>query len=139
MALNPAFGEQVRAWAEAAKERTEQFVSEFLQDLSEEVVRTTPWKTGNLRSHWTASIGAPGQSAPGNVAGFSAVAASVQIGQTYYFTNGAAYAARLEYGFVGQDSLGRNYNQAPRAWVRTAVARAPQIAEDVAARLRGSA
>lgn len=33
------------------------------------------------------------------------------------------YANRLEYGFVGTDSLGRNYNQPPRGWTRKAVAR----------------
>lgn len=30
------------------------------------------------------------------------------------------YARRLEFGFTGTDSLGRYYNQAPRAWVRRA-------------------
>ena len=28
------------------------------------------------------------------------------------------YAARLEYGFVGTDSLGRNYNQAPEPYLQ---------------------
>jgi len=36
------------------------------------------------------------------------------------FTNHPA-ARRLEYGFVGTDSLGRNYNQAPRPHMRPAV------------------
>ncbi len=31
-----------------------------------------------------------------------------------------AYARRLEYGFVGTDSLGRTYNQQGRGWVRRA-------------------
>jgi len=31
-----------------------------------------------------------------------------------------AYARRIEYGFVGLDSLGRNYNQAPQPYVRPA-------------------
>jgi hypothetical protein len=31
------------------------------------------------------------------------------------------YAARIELGFVGQDSLGRAYNQAPRPFIRPAV------------------
>ncbi len=31
-----------------------------------------------------------------------------------------AYARRIEYGFVGQDSLGRNYNQAAQPYMRPA-------------------
>lgn len=31
------------------------------------------------------------------------------------------YARRLELGFAGRDSLGRNYNQAPRPYLRPAV------------------
>ncbi len=31
-----------------------------------------------------------------------------------------AYARRIEYGFIGQDSLGRNYNQAAQPYVRPA-------------------
>jgi hypothetical protein len=34
-----------------------------------------------------------------------------------------AYAARLEFGYQGTDSLGRNVNQAPRPWLRPTVLR----------------
>jgi len=34
-----------------------------------------------------------------------------------------AYARRLELGFVGTDSLGRNYDQAPRPFLRPALLR----------------
>lgn len=33
------------------------------------------------------------------------------------------YARRLELGFVGRDKLGRNYNQAPRPFLRNAIVR----------------
>lgn len=39
------------------------------------------------------------------------------------------YARRLEYGFNGTDSLGRSYNQPPRAWVRLAAQQWPQAVE----------
>lgn len=43
------------------------------------------------------------------------------------------YARRLEYGFVGVDSLGRSYNQAPVGWVRRAAAQwKAVVAESVA-------
>ena len=40
------------------------------------------------------------------------------------FTN-IVYSRRLEFGFVGTDSLGRNINQGPRPYWRVALARAP--------------
>ena len=35
--------------------------------------------------------------------------------------SGVVYAARLEFGFMETDSLGRNYNQQPRPYMRPAV------------------
>ena len=35
--------------------------------------------------------------------------------------SGVAYAARIEFGFQGTDSLGRSYNQAAQAYLRPAV------------------
>lgn len=32
------------------------------------------------------------------------------------------YAARVEFGFVGKDSLGRYYNQAPKSYLRAGIA-----------------
>lgn len=147
MPLNRAFSAQVRAIAERAKGQMAEFVVETIQDLNEEVVRNTPVKFGNLRGHWTAGIGTPPSGGangldPGgaiSVARLNAVAATLVMGQTYYAVNGAPYAARLEYGFVGTDALGRTYNQAPRAFVRNTIARAPQIAEDALARIKGGA
>lgn len=146
MAINRSFADQVRAVCEKAKQDMAQVVVETIQDINEEIVRATPVKFGNLRGHWTASLGAPaagtsGQAdrqGAGTVAKLNAVVAGLEMGQTYYAVNGAPYAARLEYGFVGADSLGRTYNQPPRAFVRTTMARAGQIAEEALARIRGN-
>ena len=35
------------------------------------------------------------------------------------------YAARLEFGFIGTDSLGRNINQGPRPYWRPVIAKTP--------------
>ncbi|WP_244424753.1 hypothetical protein [Methylobacterium nodulans] len=43
-----------------------------------------------------------------------------------------AYARRLEYGFVGQDSLGRNINQAGLGWTRRAAQQWPRLVEEAA-------
>jgi len=42
----------------------------------------------------------------------------------------------LNYGFVGTDSLGRNYNQSGRAFLEANIARAPQLMQKVATRLQ---
>ena len=106
------------------------------------MVEATPVKTGFLRGSWYASIGEPeptaGAADPSGAATVSAlnlVAAEIVPGEVYYVMNGAAYAARVEYGFVGKDSLGREYNQAPRAFVRGTVARAKLLAEAAAERV----
>lgn len=45
----------------------------------------------------------------------------VQLGATVYVGWTAAYAMRMEYGFMGQDSLGREYSQAGKAFLRGAL------------------
>lgn len=45
------------------------------------------------------------------------------------------YARRMEYGFVGTDSLGRTYNQAGNFFVRNAVLEWPRIVAENARRV----
>lgn len=130
------------AFVAKAKGRMNEFLIEFLQDLNEQVVRATPVDTGFLRGSWFASIGAPSVSGgaldpagAGAVARMNLVASGIVVGQAYYAMNGAAYAARVEYGFVGKDKLGRQFNQPPRAFVRSTMARAQIIAEAAAVRV----
>ena len=51
----------------------------------------------------------------------------MKAGLVFWMTNNAAYARRIEYGFVGEDSLGREYNQKGRFFVRKNIKRAKQI------------
>jgi len=48
----------------------------------------------------------------------------------------AAYARRLEYGFSGQDSLGRTYNQQGMGFLRGAVELWPRTVDAAAKRVR---
>lgn len=49
------------------------------------------------------------------------------------------YARRLEYGFVGMDSRGRQYHDPPRPWARPSVVRArPVMVEVMGAHLRAA-
>lgn len=53
--------------------------------------------------------------------------AGMELGDTITGSYGMAYSMRLEYGFTGQDSLGRNYSQPAYAFVRTAAQNWPAI------------
>ncbi len=109
----------------------QKFVQQSISDLAEDVVATTPVDTGNLRGSWQPSIGDPEGSVetsgahPG--AAIAAMIDNIKLGETFTMVNGAVYAMRIEYGFVGPDSLGRVYNQAGRFWVASAIAKWPQI------------
>jgi hypothetical protein len=119
------------------KGRVQQYCVEFIQDVNEQVVEATPVKTGFLRNSWYAGLNteppAPGGS--GGVATMNVVAADLKLGDVYNAVNGAVYAARIEFGFVGKDSLGRNINQRPRAFIRSVIDRADAIAAAAAARV----
>lgn len=54
----------------------------------------------------------------GSISGDHAVQGDSVVGQ---IGANSAQAARLEYGFVGRDSLGRNYNQAPYPYFQPSV------------------
>ncbi len=113
------------------------FATEVIQDLNNEVVISTPVDTGYLQASWLAGLNDPptGVGGSGGAEEMNAVAATLTIGDIYYAVNTAVYAARIEWGFVGKDKLGRVYNQAGRGWVRAVVARAQEIADAAAARV----
>lgn len=59
------------------------------------------------------------------------------LGETVYIGFQAAYAARVNYGFVGTDSLGRLYNQIGRGFVEAAQQDWPQTVARAEAMVRG--
>lgn len=141
-----AFEAAIDAFVAKAQRRVNGFCVEFVQDLNEEIVRATPVDTGFLRASWWGSIdspqireavkGAGDKAAGGTVATLNLTVAGQPIaGHIYFLMNGAKYAMRVEYGFVGTDRLGRKYNQGPRAFVRGTLARAGQIADATANRI----
>ena len=142
-----SFAAQVSAWASAEMERAEAVFQTAAQTVANEV-RTPvaaggrmPVKTGNLRRSLMAST----SSMPTIVEGkqeFSEspvelVIAGAELGGTIYLGFQAAYAARMNYGFVGQDSLGRSYNQAGFGFVDAVAQRWPQIAAEAETTVQG--
>lgn len=62
--------------------------------------------------------------------------AGLELGQTVFATYTAVYARRLNYGFTGTDSLGRQYNQRGYFFVDLAAQRWQQIVTANVNRLR---
>lgn len=138
------FRAQLGAWAKQTQANLDALVRQSAQEVASQVVHATPVDTGFLRGSWQPSIGKPASDdgaaaldpGGGNTqAKIGITAAGMKAGEHFYMTNNAAYALRLEYGFVGADSLGRNYNQAGRFFVGDTIKRWPMIVDEVAADL----
>jgi hypothetical protein len=135
--------EQLDAFVAKAKGNLLAFASEFIQDVNNEVVINTPVVFGFLRGSWFGGIndeptgtGSRDPSGGSSIARMNVVAATLTLGDIYTAVNTAVYAARVEYGFFGRDSLGRHYSQPGRGWVRAVIARVDAIAEAAAVRVR---
>lgn len=99
-----------------------------------------PVDTGNLRRSLMASTAEMPALKEGKEefsdSGVEMVISGAELGSTVYLGFQAAYALRMEYGFVGQDSLGRTYNQAGYGFVEAAAQRWPQIVAEAEAKIR---
>ena len=68
---------------------------------------------------------------------FTLGVADIKPGDTVYIGWQAAYSRRMNYGFVGEDSLGRSYNQAGYGFAEATAAKWPQIVQEQAMKMRG--
>lgn len=145
MADSKTFMAQIGKFAQEAPEKIDALARQTVQELAKRAVEKTPVDTGFLRGSWQPSIGEPSTEHEGKEdMGGAAVQAAVSVlipeikaGVMVYLMNNAKYARRLEYGFVGKDSLGRNYNQAGRFYVTDTAKSWPAIVRDVLADLKG--
>lgn len=142
------FADLVGAWAAETEARLLRVFRVSVGDLGSEMVRTRtnggtlPHLTGNLMRSLLLST----SSMPNVVAGqdrfagadVGAAAAQLKIADVAYLGYQAAYARRMNYGFVGQDSLGRTYNQEGNFFVERAAAMWPQIVAAAADKVKGS-
>lgn len=147
--MTKSFADAVGEWARESESRLERVWQVAVGDLATEMSRTekdggkVPHVTGNLANSLLASTaGVPAQGGPkdeykppGVDAG--ALAAMLKLGDTVWLGYRAVYARRLNYGFVGEDSLGRTYNQTGRQFVEHAIEQWPQIVQGAAAKVKG--
>ncbi|WP_258077087.1 hypothetical protein [Xanthomonas arboricola] len=146
------FGDQVRAFTEKAKMRQEAIFRESSQQVMEDANTQEgeggkmPRDTGFLVNTRAASIdGMPtGKSKPEKGATYSApvngdpalVFSKLELGQTVWAGWTAAYAMRMEHGFSGKDSLGRQYEQAGKGFMRAAAQNWDFIVNEVTAKVK---
>lgn len=105
-----------------------------------------PVDTGFLRSSLVVGIGnvneplkappADGGSFSWDEAGANLIIQGAALTDPIVAVYTAAYAARMNYGFAGTDSLGRSYNQAGRRFVDLAAQQWPRIVAEVVAEAR---
>lgn len=94
-----------------------------------------PVKTGNLARSVVVD-NKPPQIIEGLAKGdYSLGIAAIKPGDTIYVGWQAAYSRRMNYGFVGADSLGRTYNQAGYGFAEATAAKWPAIVQAEAAKM----
>ena len=143
------FSSIVDQWTKETEQRMTAVWRQSIDDLADTMNRTRanggrlPHLTGNLMRSLLASTsampstGGPNAKYTGQDVGL--VTAGLQLDQTVWLGYQAIYARRLNYGFVGQDSLGRTYNQAGAHFVEGAIAEWPSIVERAVAKIKAGA
>lgn len=143
-----SFAAQVSDWCRQEKAR-EEAVFQLAAQMVADDVRVTipaggslPIDLGNLRRSLMASTTSMPSVREGEEtfveSGVQMVIEGAEIGDTVYLGFQAAYALRMEYGFVGQDSLGRNYNQRGFGFVEKTGERWPQLVKEADALVRAA-
>lgn len=131
------FAAQLNEWARATTERMEMIFKESSQEvfrraqLPKAQGGNMPVDTGNLRNTFVAGLnGTTSLSGPD---AYIAAIAGADLGDVVFGGWTAKYAARQEFGFVGQDRLGRSYNQEGNGFARkAAMAWQPIVSEKAA-------
>ena len=125
-----SFAAAVGRWASKTPERIAAVRGRAIDLLADEMALTVrdggrvPFQTGNLARSILASTQGMPKTAEGPFSGSNVglVTATLAADQPIWIGYQAAYARRLEAGFVGADALGRVYNQQGYHFVSGAIA-----------------
>lgn len=136
------FRRSLYEWAAKAGDKLDALARVACQDLAEAVIDDTRVDTGFLVGNWQPSLNAPDLSLEQEGVGngyaqskLGLVVSNIKSGDTFYYVNNAAYARRREYGFVGEDSLGRYYNERGDHMIGDNIARWRQIVAGAAMKI----
>ena len=125
-----SFSAIIGRWASQSEARVNAVRNRSIEMLGEEMAKTkpqggrVPFLTGNLARSILASTQGMPKTAEGPFSGSNVglVTATLTADQPIWIGYQAAYARRLEAGFVGADALGRVYNQQGYHFVSGAIA-----------------
>lgn len=134
------FKADLERWAGKVSVGLDALARQTCFEISHRVVIDTNVDTGFLRGSWQPSIGAPAAKTgaaedPGGgiaLGEIGLVCQGVKAGDVFWMWNNAAYALRLEFGFVGTDALGRSYNQPGYYFVTSNLKKGPQVVDEIA-------
>lgn len=143
--MSKSFSEAIGSWANQSKERITAVHRRSVELLGEDMANTipnggrVPFLDGNLARSLRASTAAMPKTVTGAPTGLTVgvVTARLQPEQTVWLGYQAGYARRQNYGFVGQDSLGRTYNQTGHYFVEGAIAKWPAIVAQAVTEIKG--
>jgi hypothetical protein len=149
MAENQSFAAQVSEWVKAEQEREAAVLRTAAQMVANNV-RTSvaqggriPVDTGNLKNSLMASttsmptVDQQEKQYADQSGEIELIIANLDVGETLYLGFQAAYGPRMNYGFVGEDSLGRLYNQAGYGFVDAEAQDWPQTVKRAEETVRG--
>jgi hypothetical protein len=129
--MTSRFGAEIKAYIDKTKDGLENVLKTSVQDVLD-IAQTPkakggrmPVDTGNLRNSLVSGLN--GSAGAQGADGYALVIAGMELGDEARFGWTAPYALRMELGFTGQDSLGRNYQQTGNHFVGSAAAQWPGI------------
>ena len=139
------FSATIKDWAAKSEEEVTTSIRKAVEDTVNEIGRplvaggAMPVDTGFLRNSMAAEIGGDGSFATvkpkfkgdkgSGAETIGLVIEGMEAGAVVNVAWTAAYAARVNYGFTGQDSLGRNYNQGGAHFFETGAAKWPDFVD----------
>jgi len=129
------FSLQVDQWVAEAKRRQSAALQAIAWDALNQIKADTPVDTGFLRANWTVVRNNDPVPVAGRVPDPAQVIAQIKAGDRVTIVNPVVYAMRIEFGFVGEDSLGRQWDQPGRGMVQKTLAAMPEIARRAVARV----
>jgi hypothetical protein len=138
--MTKTFTVQIEAFRDKTKAQMKAVLSESVQDtitmaqLPVAQGGRMPVQTGNLRNSLVSELN--GAALGEGEGSYALVADGMEPGDTARFSWTAAYAMRQEHGFVGEDSLGRKYNQVGKHFVEGAAEAWSKTVENNVRRLK---
>jgi hypothetical protein len=131
------FAIDVRKWVDKAKSNVDTAYQATAMLALARVKQLTPVDTGFLRASWTIVSGDSAANISGGEQGALETVANLKAGDAISLVNPAPYAMRINFGFVGEDSLGRRYDQKGRHMVEQTMAEMPELAQQAVAWVLG--